>query len=269
MSFKDILVHVDGGACDTATVAAALAIATRFGARLTGLFARTDHFGPALVARQPSDHSNDTADTAEATFAQACQSAGIACRWWRIPHGGRSDLLGEVLFCSFYSDLIIVGQDAASGILVPDSFAEDLILKSGRPVLLVPKAYAASTIGSRIAVGWRAGREAARAVHDALPFLETAAEVKVIAVGPKTHAPDDLPPVNVVEHLAAHGIKAEGEQLEIEGLGVMDALLSRAYDHDADLLVVGAHGGYVLPLGRGSATRHLLRHAAVPVLFSH
>ncbi|MBF0327056.1 MAG: universal stress protein [Alphaproteobacteria bacterium] len=269
MSVKDILVHVDGGEGDKATIAAAVAIAVRFGARLTGLFARTENSGPSLVARQPSDQFKAAAASAQAAVEAACRQAGLVSRWWLIPHGGVSDLISEVLFCGYYADLVIIGQDAAKGVHVHDSFAEALILKSGRPVLMIPKDYTGTTVGARVALGWRAGREAARAVADSLPFLESADMVKVVAVGPRTHAPDYLPPVNVVEHLSAHGIQAEGEQLEIEGLGVMDALLSRAYDHNADLLVVGAHGGYVLPLGRGSATRHLLRHAQLPVMFSH
>jgi nucleotide-binding universal stress UspA family protein len=269
MSLKDILVHVDGGPGDVATIAAAIDIARRFQARLTGLFARTERYAPSLVARQPSDQARSAAAAAEAVFAQAVGAAGLPSRWWVIPHGGPADLLGEVLFCSYYCDLIVIGQNAASGQLVPDNFAEDLILKSGRPVLLVPADYTGTAIGGRIALGWRAGPEAARAVHDALPFMAQAEMVKMLAIGPKTHAPDYLPPVNIVEHLGMHGIRAEGEHLEIDGLGVIDALLSRAYDHDANLLVVGAHGGSVLPLGRPSATRHLLRHASIPVLFSH
>lgn len=269
MSVKDILVHVDGGEGDKATIAAAVAIARRSGARLTGLFARAENFGPSLVARQPSDQCKEAAAAARAAVETACQQAGLTSRWWLIPHGGASDLISEVLFCCYYVDLAIIGQDAARGVHVQDSFAEDLILKSGRPVLMIPKDFAGPDVGTRVAVGWRSGREAARAVADSLPFLETAEMVKVVAVGPRTHGPDHLPPVNVIEHLSAHGIRADGEQLEIEGLGVMDALLSRAYDHDANLLVVGAHGGYVLPLGRGSATRHLLRHAQLPVMFSH
>jgi nucleotide-binding universal stress UspA family protein len=269
MSFKDILVHLDGGDGDKATLDAAIGIAKRFGARLTGLFAREENLGPAVVARQPSDQIKDMATALEGPFMAACSQAGVTARWWFIPHGGKSEITGEVLFCSFFADLTIVGQGAASGQHVPDSFAEDLILKSGHPVMMVPASYNTSSVGLKVALGWRASREAVRAARDSLPFLTSADWVKVIAIGPRTHTPDDLPRVNILDHLAQHGVTAEGDQLEIEGLGVMDALLSRSYDHDCDLLVVGAHGGYVLPLGRGSATRHLLRHASIPVLFSH
>jgi nucleotide-binding universal stress UspA family protein len=48
----------------------------------------------------------------------------------------------------------------------------------------------------------------------------------------------------------------------------MDTLLSRAYDLDADLLVMGAHGGGSLLSRAGAGMRHVLAHMNLPVLFS-
>lgn len=268
MSFKDILVHLDGGDGDAATLAAALALGRRFEARLIGLFARDETQAPALVARMPSTRLREAACLAEAGFTAHCDGAGLAYRWLVLPSVGRADLLNQVLFCTYTADLILVGQDAAQGCGVSDDFVEEIILKSGRPVVMVPRSHTGA-IGTRVAIGWRAGREAARATHDAMPFIESAQQTAVVAIGPRAAPPASLPPVTVIQHLAAHGAPAQCDQIEVEGLSVMDSLLSRAYDFDCDLLVVGAHGGYVLPLGRGSATRHLLRHAALPVLFSH
>jgi nucleotide-binding universal stress UspA family protein len=268
MSFKDILVHLDGGDGDPTTLAAALALGRRFGARLVGLFARDETQAAALVARMPSTRLREAASQAEAGFTAQCADAGLPHRWLVLPSIGRTDLLNEVLYCAYTTDLIVVGQDAAQGCAVADDFVEEIILKSGRPVLMVPRSHD-GIIGSRVAIGWRAGREAARATHDAMPFIEGAEHVSVVAIGPRAAPPASLPPVTVIQHLAAHGAPAQCDQIEVEGLSVMDSLLSRAYDVDSNLLVVGAHGGYVLPLGRGSATRHLLRHASLPVLFSH
>jgi nucleotide-binding universal stress UspA family protein len=47
-------------------------------------------------------------------------------------------------------------------------------------------------------------------------------------------------------------------------------LLSRAADDGADLLVMGAYGRSRLSeLVLGGATRHILQHMTLPVLFSH
>lgn len=268
MSVKDVLVHFDGGEGDAVTLAAALSLGRRFEARLVGLFARDETQAPGLVARLPSTQLREAAAQAEAGFAAQCDAAGLAHRWLVVPNDGRAELLNQVLFCAYTADLVVIGQDAAQGVGVPTDFVEEIVLKSGRPVVMVPRNHTGD-VGTRVAIGWKAGREAARATHDAMPFIETAAHVSVIAIGPRAAPPAFLPPVTVTQHLAGHGAPAQCDQLEVEGLSVMDALLSRSYDLDCDLLVVGAHGGYAWPLGRGSATRHLMRHAALPVLFSH
>ncbi len=63
-------------------------------------------------------------------------------------------------------------------------FAGDVILGSGRPVLMVPYIGALQTPGRRIMVAWDASREAARAVSDALPVLQAAELVQVLIVNP-------------------------------------------------------------------------------------
>ena len=71
-------------------------------------------------------------------------------------------------------------------------------------------------------------------------------------------------------HLACHGIKSNTDILMINDIGIMDMLLNRITDRDADLLVMGAHGQIGFPyVSRGAGTRHILRHMTVPVLMSH
>ena len=51
---------------------------------------------------------------------------------------------------------------------------------------------------------------------------------------------------------------------------VDDALLSRAFDVGADLIVMGAYGHSRLgEFVLGGATRHILRQITIPVLMSH
>lgn len=69
--------------------------------------------------------------------------------------------------------------------------------------------------------------------------------------------------------MLVHGIKVTAERLACEDIGVMDALLACAADLDADLLVMGAHGGLGLGFLRNSGTRYILRHMALPVLMSN
>jgi nucleotide-binding universal stress UspA family protein len=58
--------------------------------------------------------------------------------------------------------------------------------------------------------------------------------------------------------------------MQVTEIGLMDTVLNFAADKLADLVVMGAFGGYGYPLlSRGSGTRYMLRHMTAPVLFSH
>jgi nucleotide-binding universal stress UspA family protein len=268
MNIKDILVHLDGDNVDSATLAVAAGQARRFGARLTGLFARKEVSPTAVVARQPSNTLLAQADTARQAFEAATK--GLDTRWWQIIHGGDADLLSEAVFCSHYVDLVVVSQPAAYGKHVPETMVEQIILNSGRPVLVVPVEYKDRPLGKTVVLGWRAAKQAARALHDCLPLIDGAEQVLVASVRGFTPMDQTLPQVDIIDHLRVHGLPVTGERVNTEGLGVMDSLLSRAYDIDADLLVIGAHPGRSLSFSgkAGAGTRHILAHASIPVLFS-
>jgi Universal stress protein family. len=268
---KDILVHLDGGDRDHVRIVLALAIARRFDGRVTGLFARTEHQRTAMVARRPSDGFEIAAKHSEADFAAAAQGAGVASRWWRLAHGETGHVLHETVVCARFHDLTILGQHH-EGKDAPEELVEHIILQSGRPALIVPAVGDYPTVATNALVAWNGGREASRALHDAMPLLEGADCVDVLTVraqAPQTGGDVPLPPLSIHDHLAAHGVKVSRDVLAGEEIGIMDLLLSRAFDQGADLLVMGAHGGYHLPFFKGAGTRHILKHMTLPVLMSH
>lgn len=269
---KDILVHVDGSTRAAVRINAAIKLAQAAGARLTGLFAQADADRIAATARRPSDHLRQAAQEAAQTFRQAVEAAGVASNWMAMPHGEPGFVVGEFAFCARHFDLVVMGQTDIEGArTAPAEMVEQVVLNSGRPVLTLPHFGEYPVVGRRVVVAWNAGREAARAVHDALPLLQAAEEVVVLSIrggdGPGPGV--DLPSVNVVEHLRAHGVNAVAERLPDELIGKTEMLLSRACDFGADLLVMGAYGHYGLTRLRGSATRHMLRHMTMPILLSH
>jgi nucleotide-binding universal stress UspA family protein len=268
MSIKDILVHVDGDVTSSAGLALAVAQARRFGARLTGLFARNEVHGPAVVAHRPSDTLMAAADAAKAAFEAA--AAGLETRWWQIQHGGADELIAEVVFCSHYVDLVVMTQPSPHGGHVPSTLVEHLILESGRPILVAPLDGTGAPIGERVVLAWRSAKQSARALHDAMPLVAGAKEVLVTSVRGFTAKDTSTPQVDIVDHVRRHGLPATGERVHTEGLGIMDSLLSRAYDINADLLVIGGHVGKILSFrGKaGAGTRHILAHMGLPVLFS-
>jgi len=269
---KDILVHVDGSERSRDRMRIALDLALRQGARLTALFAQTERHRISAVARRPSENLDRAAEAAAAAFADVCGATGAVARWWQLPHGEPDFLVSEVSLCARYFDLVVVGQAEAGISPVPDDLVEQVVLRGGCPVLVIPYVGNHADLGRRILVAWNASPEASRAIHAALPLLADAAAVTVLSVLPPGGGAPQVsgcPPVDIIDHLSTWGIAAQGEHLPNEHIGKMDMLLSRAFDLGADLLVMGAHGHDGFSLLHSSATQHLLRHMTLPVLMAH
>ncbi len=165
--------------------------------------------------------------------------------------------------------MVVLAQPDHSGEL-ESHIAEDVVLSSGRPALVVPYIGAAKTIGERVMVAWDASREAARAVHDALPVLERAKSAVVLVINPHRGNHGAEPGADIALHLARHGVEVEAQHLEVNDLSVADALLSRLADNGIDLLVMGAYGHSRLrELVLGGVTRQIFQEMTVPVLMSH
>lgn len=270
MTLKDIFVHLDGSDRARVRLDIAVALAQHHHARLTGHFAQLSPQTVGVLGPRRSDIDQQAAAEAEALFAECTQAAGVTAAWHVTNSGEFNAVIFSIVGSARHHDLIVLGQHDYShnGDLTPPELAEQVLLESGRPALVVPFAGHFKTVGERVMIAWNAGREAARAVNDAVPLMTAAKEVRVIVINPQ----DTRSPAGeaVVEHLACHGINAASDVLVVEGIGVMDMLLSRAADLGSDLLVMGAHGQYGFPwLNRGGGTRHILRHMTLPVLMSH
>jgi nucleotide-binding universal stress UspA family protein len=171
---------------------------------------------------------------------------------------------------------VIVGQ-AESG--SPHfAFATDLlttvVLSSGRPLLLIPYIGARDTLGENVLIAWDGSKEATRAVADAMPFLESARHVRVVAVNRERNGDPGSDAASASARLAAwlagHGVNAEISCDDIADVGIADWLLSRAADSDCDLIVMGGYGhARVREVVLGGVTRSMLHSMTVPLLMSH
>lgn len=275
MPLKHLLVHLDSGARSAIRLDLAITMAKQHGARLTALFAQSETSSSSLVARRASDHLRQAIATAQAEFTEKTAAAGVTGQWWQLEHGEYSHIISETVFCSRYADLVIVGQHdhtAEDSNRVPQELLEEVIQHAGRPVLVVPFAGSYSHVGQRVVIAWNGSREAARAVGDAIPMIQGAKSVQVLAL--HAHRPSEetgaVPQVDIIDHLACHGIAARIERMTADSIAPMDAVLARAADEAADLLVMGGYGNYGFSLlSRGRNTRHILRQMTLPVLMSH
>jgi nucleotide-binding universal stress UspA family protein len=171
-------------------------------------------------------------------------------------------------------DLVVMTQADPSR---PDHAAarkcvEHLVLYSPRPTLVLPYASRQDGLGSAALVAWDDSREAARAVADALPLLRRASRVHVVSwhetglLRSRGQTPG-LGPIRA--WLERHGVAAEAHADRCSG-PVADAILSRAADLGAGLIVMGAWGhARWAERVMGGATRGLLEAMTVPVMMSH
>ena len=219
---------------------------------------------PAQAVREA-----ERADTVEQRFHEELPVRALDGEWHMFDHTDLAELSQLVKS----TDLAILGQypgDDSDGVtwLRPD----DLMIDSGRPVLVVPYAGTFERIGRRVLVAWDGTREANRALHDALPLIGGAEAVTVVHIGEQQADLDRDQPwlERIVCHLGRHGIKAQPEESPRGGISISDVLLSRAADLGADMIVAGAyHHSQLRERLLGGVSRDLLDHMTVPVLMSH
>jgi len=273
MNLRSILVHLTASPRCEARLNLAVDLARRNGARLTGLFSQiAPPHRVGMAAEWPSQEYRDAAEIARAAFARATD--GIDAHYQDLNRGSEEDLAPQFVDYSRHFDLVVLGQRKPDNSLIPPDLPEQIIVQSGRPVLAVPYVGGFSSVGARPVFAWSDSRASARALSDATPLTGPQSAALVVSLAKPgddqalayRHKSLEL----AAEHLAHHGVTAQTEQIVLGEIGLMDALLNRAADHGADLLVMGAFGGGGYPLfSRGSGSRYLLKHMTLPVLFSH
>ncbi len=268
MNLKDILVHIDNRETCSSRLEAAIGLAQKHQAHLTGLYVE------AHAYYAPRHHSpEELVAEARDLFAARTADAGVPSEWICVDSTATGlGVVEAVNLHAYYRDLVILSQtDVDSGDRsMPQDLPERAVLGAGRPVLIVPYAGRFETIGERVLLAWRGGPESARAVNDAMPLLQPARSIKVLSV--QNPAADVLPPHqgDICSHLGRHGVSAVCENVMPGPLSVGDMLLNHAAEAGADLMVMGAFSQVRRGLpSLGEVGRHLLKYMTVPVLMSH
>ena len=279
MSYRDIMVHLDNTPACPARLEAAIDLVQRFDARLTGFFVLADPNVQGTGSREGRRFVIESAREGEDLFRSRVSASGIDAEWFSIVTPSDHQVSDEVLVGARHADLCVMGQfdaSTADGGLRSD-MVETTVQNAGRPIMVMPYAGRFDTLGERIVVAWNGGREAARALADAIPFLSGAKHVTVVSLNPADQPKMriEAPFADVGRFLEAHGIRTSDYRLDqlvfdAHDIGPADRLLSYLTDEAADLLVMGAFGNYGFPnFARGRLTPHVLSAMTVPVLMSH
>jgi len=280
MAYRTILVHLGAERHVKATLGLALEIARRNNGHLIGLHVMpvAQLYGgfeaqiPADVIAMQEERHQEIADSIHKQFKAMTGNGDVSVEWRCTKPKGRA-LAEEIIDHGRRADLIVATQeDPDDESLAELGVAEQLMLGSGRPVLIAPYTGAMKTVGENVMIAWNASREAARATFDALPMLQQAKRVEVLWANPGATSADDMSisGSEIANTLARHGVRVEAAHTVNKQISIGNELLSRLADHGSDMLVMGGYGHsrfreYVL----GGATRHILQHMTVPVLMSH
>jgi nucleotide-binding universal stress UspA family protein len=124
-----------------------------------------------------------------------------------------------------------------------EKIVERLIFESGRPILMCPEEFAGelAVAFDQVVIAWDHTAPAARAVADALPWLQAAANVRIVTATDDNTLAELESGAALVSHLAEHGIKAAFETVRIDGSAVGKVFEAYVKANAIDLLVMGAY----------------------------
>jgi nucleotide-binding universal stress UspA family protein len=213
----------------------------------------------------------DQANQATETFHQTCVAAGLKSFEAVVDEAEHATSLVHHAHCSDLT-LLTQAEPATPNHAHLRRVVEQVVLFSARPTLVLPYAGHVDSVGRRALVAWDDSREAARALHDALPLLRRAQSVDLLHWNEDQQFDSQTLRRRMDalrQWLLWQGVVAD-TRVETADIGVAEAMLSRAADLNADLIVMGAWG-HTRWTERmlGGATRGLLDAMTVPVLMSH
>jgi nucleotide-binding universal stress UspA family protein len=267
MGYKTILVHCDASRGTAGRLGIAVHLADRFAGHVVGLHVRQAFQAPAFTDAGPAmDSLYRTYETtmraeeamATAAFRDAVGNQGISSEW-RVADGYVDEILAAE---ARVADLVIVGQ--------AESDSPPTATPAECPVLIVPYIGAAKPPGKTVMLCWNDSREAKHAAVGALPLLAAADKVIVLIIDPKASRDREEPGADVAVWLARHGVKVTVQRDSAADSDVGGVILSRAADHDVDLIVMGIYGhSRMRERVLGGASRTLLASMTAPLLVAH
>lgn len=272
MSIKTILSAYSGDASKGSGLRHAMLLAEHHNAWITGVLRhgqsslerRLREQVPAAFLKSFVEAEEARMKDVEARFNKITSDRGLSeqCDFVDL---NLSDGMGLSEFARSF-DLIVTGVHSRQENEDHMSANPDLIaLRSGRPVLVVPDDYFAEGLAEHALVAWDGKRSSARALGDAMPYLEDKAKVTLVTVGSEPVPGTDT----LLRNLSRHGIDAD-LVVRPRAKSIANTLLTVAEELSAKLLVMGAfeHSKFSHDVF-GGVTTDVMQDANVPVLLSH
>jgi nucleotide-binding universal stress UspA family protein len=281
MAIKDVLLPLVGepSAAAIAAIDKCMAVAGDIGARVTAIAIAVEE--DVLVRPQVTISSDlDNAVAAEAVrsvsnahgllkaFSAAATRFGVRNEQ-RLDRVAAADIAANFVVCARLKDLSLVPVKPHDG--QSEKIVERLIFESGRPLLICPEEFAGelAVAFDDVVIAWDHSAPAARAVADALPMLQVAANVRVITATDEKTPAELQSGAALVSHLAEHGIRAVFETVKIDGSSVGKVFEAYVKANAIDLLVMGAyHHSRLNEIVWGGATKTVIARPPCWVMMS-
>ena len=284
---KIILVPLDGTERSAEVLDTALVVANRFNAHIKAVHVREHTSEPFMFSGMPASYRKEfvemsgkavdaVVDTVEQQFNAFCARTGV--KKVRKPaasaqvaaslHVLEGDAETVLSYESRLVDVIALSRPTKHRISGPGvgELHEALMLRSGRPVMIVPPTpdWQPHKV-DHAAVGWNDSVEASRALSMTLPWL---AQMKKVSVLVSKKRESDVE--EVLGYLKRHGCKVDHHVLGGRGTNVGKKMLACCGEIGAEFLVVG---GFSHTRTRqrlfGGVTSHLLSNTDIITVMAH
>jgi nucleotide-binding universal stress UspA family protein len=270
MSWARIMVPLSGGQGDRAAAAAAAALAEPFGAEVAGVYTPADvadvmpWMGEGFLGGVQTTALESLKEAAAAGETSARRALEASAYGRKQFIALQTPVWAGLSAESRLSDVVVFNDDAPRGRGPLAEAFQQMLADEQRPVLIARQGL---KVGGVVVVAWDGGKEASRAARLAVPLLEKASSVRIVAA-PKASS-RSFDPTRLQAYYATRGLKAELEVLTDSG-DPAPALLSATARAEADILVAGAFGHPRLQeFIFGGTTRTLLNSDRPSLFLSH
>ena len=270
MSWARIMVPLSGGTGDKASLEAGAVLAEPFGAELAGVYTPADvadvmpWMGEGFLGGVQTT-ALESLKEASAAGEQNARKVVDACGYAKAQFVTlKTPVWAGLSAESRLSDVVVFSNDPPRGRGPLAEAFQQMVADEQRPVLIAREGF---KVGGVVAVAWDGGKEASRAARLAMPLLEKASRVVILAA-PKASS-RSFDPTRLQAYYAARGIASDLDILPDSG-DAAPLLLYAVRKAGADILVAGAFGHPRLQeFIFGGTTRTLLGSEQPTLFLSH
>jgi nucleotide-binding universal stress UspA family protein len=284
MTYRKLLVPLNGTERDNQVLAAAFDIAKAFKAHVASIYVRPDpaEMLPFLGEGISAGVLQEIMDAARASAVRAAAAARATLDQQARLHGagteGTAGLSASFSLRDGPADLVIADEARLADLVVfplPGGDAhvalrqmvETTLLNGRSPVLLVP-ATPKPLHGTKAVVAWDGSATAARAVAAAIPLLKASPAIEIISVSRDSIETAEMDRLR--DYLRLHGLSATEHGINPGSQSTGAVVLDAAHRAAAGVLVLGGYGhSRWRELVLGGVTRHVLAEADLPVFMAH